>query len=104
MNPLKIIVVTATLLAGASAAYASPHTSHGGINALSALSDARYATVLKVNPGEASSLKIDTDTASLQALIRQNHAISATVAAQGYTPSDIIGITGTGSNITLYAL
>ncbi|MDB5528709.1 MAG: hypothetical protein JWR51_1812 [Devosia sp.] len=104
MKTLKIIVLTATLLAGATAAYASPHSDRGGINALSALSDAQYATVLKVNPGEARSLKIDTDTAALQALISQNHAISATIAAQGYAPSDIIGITGTGSNITLYAL
>jgi hypothetical protein len=103
MKNLKLIALTATLMIGASAAYANPADARGGFDALNSLTSATYANVETVTPAQAMTLKIDTDNASLQHYISSNKALAATLSAQGYAPSDVVGIDATGS-ITLYVL
>lgn len=105
MKTFKLIAVAATMLIGTSAvAFADPADAMGGIGALNALSDASYATVLTVNPTEARLLKADTDRDALQSRVGDNKYIVSTLAAQGYAPSDVVGISGNGNNVTLYVL
>ena len=101
---LKIIALATTLVAGASSVYASPFDAMGGIDSLNDLRDARIATVLTVNDAEARSLRIDTDTDALQARIGNNKALTNSLAAQGYSVGDVVGIDGSGVSITLYVL
>lgn len=103
MKMLKIIAVAATLVAGVSASYASPYNAMGGLMSLNSIDDARYATVLQVNAGEASFLAFDNDVASVQARVGNNPFLARTIAEQGYTINQIVGITGSGADLTLYA-
>ncbi|MET3899349.1 hypothetical protein ABIB57_003304 [Devosia sp. UYZn731] len=104
MKTLKLIALTATLMIGASAAYANPADAMGGYNALNALSDASYATIETVTPTDARFLKIETDNAALQNRVMSNKYVSNSLAAQGYSASDVVGISGSGTNVTLYVL
>lgn len=105
MKTFKLIAVAATMLIGTSAvAFADPADAMGGIDALNALSSASYATVLTVTPTDARFLKNMTDSAALQHRVGENKAIANTLAAQGYAPGDVVGISGNGNNVTLYVL
>ncbi|MDB5528708.1 MAG: hypothetical protein JWR51_1811 [Devosia sp.] len=104
MKTLKLIALTATLMIGASAAYANPADAMGGFDALNTLTDASYATIETVTPTDAQFLKIETDNAALQNRITDNKYITNSLAAQGYAPSDVVGISGNGTNVTLYVL
>ncbi len=103
MRFIKAISVAAVLVAGAGVANASPFDANAS---LQSLDEASYATVLTVNAGEARSLAIDVDTASLQARIKNNSAISRAVESQGFAVDQIVGIDSTndGASVTLYAL
>lgn len=102
MRIAKVVALAALISTGAVAAYASPFDATPSLNSLS---DAYSATVLPVTPGAAKSLKIDVDTASLQALIKQNPYLARTVEQQGYTIDQIVGLDAPNSdNVTLYAL
>ena len=103
MRFIKAISVAAVLVAGAGVANASPFDANAS---LQGLDNAYSATVLTVNPGEARSLAIDVDTASLQARIKNNSALSRAVESQGFAVDQIIGIDSTdnGTSVTLYAL
>ncbi|GLQ12370.1 hypothetical protein GCM10007913_43030 [Devosia yakushimensis] len=104
MKMFKIIAISTVLIAGAGAASASPFNANGGYTALNAIGTAQFANVQKVNAGEASSLKFDTDTAALQSRLSNNAQLTRAIEAQGYSVSDIVGIDGTSANLTLYAL
>jgi hypothetical protein len=103
MRFIKTFAVAAVLATSATAAYASPFDAN---ISLQSLSDARYATVLTVNPGEAASLKVDVDTAALQQRIMNNKALVRTIENQGFSVEQIVGIDAVDSEagITLYAL
>lgn len=104
MKMFKIIALTAVLATGATAVSATPFDAMGGVPALQALSQAQSATVLTVNPAEARSLKIDTDTAALQSRINSNQYLLQALTAQGYSASDVVGVGGGSTNVTLYVL
>lgn len=104
MKMLKVIAVTATLLAGVSASYASPFNAMGGLDALDAIDSASHATVLQVNDSEASFLRFDNDVASVQQRIRNNPYLARTVSEQGFTIDQIVGVTGSDTDLTIYAL
>jgi len=104
MNMLKVIAVSAALLSTAGAANAFPIYAQGGISALENLGQASYATVESVTAGEARALMIDTDNAALQARLNNNKALTTSLAAQGFAVSDVVGIAGSGANVTLYVL
>jgi len=104
MKMFKIIAVSATLLAGASAAYASPFNVMGGLNSLTSVDQAYSASVLTVNGGEADFLRFDNDVASLQARIKSNSILARNIEAQGYSIDQIVGVDGNETGLTLYAL
>ncbi|WDR07132.1 hypothetical protein PSQ90_06780 [Devosia rhodophyticola] len=104
MKMFKIIAVTATLFAGASAAYASPFNAMGGVDGLSMLSDATYATVLTTSAGDVPFLRSQTDTQALQQRIANNPYLAKSVHDQGYEITDVIGLDASGSSVTLYVL
>ena len=103
MRLIKAIAIAAILATPAGIAMASPFDANPS---LQSLDNANYATVLMVNPSEARSLAIDVDTAALQQRIKSNPALARTVAEQGFSISQIVGLdaTGAGTNVTLYAL
>ncbi|MBU1304328.1 MAG: hypothetical protein KKF33_02260 [Alphaproteobacteria bacterium] len=104
MNMIKIIALTATLVAGVSAASANPYNTMGGVNSLQAIQEASGATVLSINSNEAISLARDTDVASVQALVKNNKWLVETIERQGYTVDQIVGVSGEQNSLTLYAL
>lgn len=104
MKMLKIIAVAATLVAGISASSASPYNAMDGINALDAIGSATHATVLQADAGEASFLRIDTDVDAVQARIRNNPYLARTVVEQGFSIEQIVGVTGSETDLTIYAL
>lgn len=107
MNMLKTFAVSAVLLASVSTTFAaSPFDVMGGLGSLQSISDAQYATVLKVNDAEANSLRFDNDIASIQQRIKNNRFLVNTIAAQGYTVDQIVGIDASddGASITLFAI
>jgi len=107
MKTFNLIAIAAAMLVSTTAgAFADPTNSIGGVDALNALRSATYATVLTVNPTEAGFLMNDTDSAALQHRVAANTAIANTLAAQGYAPSDVVGIdgNGNGNSVTLYVL
>jgi len=102
MRTIKAFAVAALLATSAGASMASPFDANTSIQVLD---NARYATVLTVNPAEARSLAIDVDTASLQQKIKNNPALARTVIDQGFQIDQIVGLDARGStNVTLYAL
>lgn len=104
MRTIKAFAVAALLATSAGAAMASPFQVDSSVQVLD---DARYATVLTVNPSEARSLAIDVDTASLQQKIKNNPALARTVQDQGFQIDQIVGLDANGVDsaaITLYAL
>jgi hypothetical protein len=103
MRLFKTLTAAVIIASAAGAVSASPFNSQPSIDALS---DALYATVLPVNQGEAKALKIDVDTAALQAQIKNNRALSRAVEAQGYSVENIVGLDSLdgGAYVTLYAL
>jgi len=103
MRFVKAIAVAAILATSAGAAMASPFDAMGSVQSLD---DASYATVLKVNAGEARSLAIDVDMAALHQRIKNNPVISRSIQEQGFTVDQIVGIDGSdeGAGVTLYAL
>jgi hypothetical protein len=103
MRFTKTIAVAALLAtAAAGSAFATPYTAN---TSLEGLGNARYATVLTVNPTEAKALEISVDTASLQQRIQNNPALTRSVQDQGFSVDQIIGLDNTdGAAITLYAL
>ena len=104
MKMFKIVAVALTLAAGVSASYASPYNTMGGLDIVEALDTANYATVLTVNASEARSLSFDNDVASIQARVKNNPYLARTVAAQGFSIDQIVGIDGDDRNLTIYAL
>ena len=104
MKMLKIIAVTATLVAGVSASYASPYNAMGGIETLDAIGSATHAVVLQADAGEASFLRFDNDVDSVQARIRNNPYLARTVVEQGFSIEQIVGVTGNETDLTIYAL
>lgn len=104
MRFTKTIAVAALLATAAgTAAYASPFNTN--TTSLEGLSDARYATVLTVNPAEARSLAIDVDTTALQQRIQNNAALTRTIQDQGFSVDQIVGLDNVdGAGVTLYAL
>jgi len=102
MRTIKAVAIAALLATSAGAAIASPFDANASIQALD---NARYATVLTVNPSEARSLAIDVDTASLQQKIKNNPALARTVQDQGFQIDQIVGLDALNStDVTLYAL
>lgn len=103
MRLIKTLAVAALFASSAGAAMASPFEANG---ALQPLDEARYATVLKVNPGEARALAISVDTAALQQRVKSNPALARTVQDQGFAIDQLVGVDATrdGTNVTLYAL
>jgi hypothetical protein len=104
MKMLKIIAVSATLLAGVSAAYANPFDVMSGQFSLNSIDEARYATVIKVSDGAASYLAFDNDVASVQARIKNNPFLARTLADQGFSIDQVVGIEGSQTDLTIYAL
>lgn len=104
MKMLKIIAVAATLVVGVSASYASPFNVDGGLTSLNSIDDATFATVLTVNQSEASYLSFDNDVQSVQQRVSNNRYLARTVSDQGFTIDQIVGVSGSGTNLTLYAL
>ena len=106
MNMFKIAALTATLLAGASTATlaANPYDVMGSVDSLGSIQEAFGATVLKVNQNEAETLRFDNDVASVQARVKNNPRLLDTIARQGYTLDQIVGVSGTENSLTLYAL
>ena len=104
MKLLQIIAVAATLVAGVSASSASPYNVMGGLDTLEAIGSATHATVLSVDAGEARFLAFDNDVASVQSRIRNNPYLARTIADQGYTIDQIVGVQGSETNLTIYAL
>lgn len=103
MRLIKAVAVAALLATSAGAVMASPFDAMGSVQSLD---NANYATVLKVNPGEARSLAIDVDTAALQQRVKNNPALARTVVNQGFSIDQIVGLDASadGTNVTLYAL
>ncbi|KKB78743.1 hypothetical protein VW35_09535 [Devosia soli] len=102
MRTIKTFALAALLATSAGAVMASPFDANASIQALD---NARYATVLTVNPAEARSLAIDVDTASLQQKIKNNPALARTVQDQGFQIDQIVGLDARNStDVTLYAL
>ncbi|MET0436858.1 MAG: hypothetical protein ABW043_05135 [Devosia sp.] len=103
MRLIKAVAVAAILATTAGAAMASPFDARGSVQSLD---NANYATVLKVNAGEARSLAINVDTAALQQRVKNNPALARTVTDQGFTIDQIVGLDASqdGTNVTLYAL
>ncbi len=104
MSMIKPLALAALLATAATTVHASPFNAN---ISLDALSNARSATVLSVNQGEARSLSIDVDTAALQQRIKNNRFLSQSVMNQGYSIDQIVGIDASdesGSSVTLYAL
>ena len=97
------LALAALLTTGAATAYASPFNAN---STLQGLDDARYATVLTVDQGEARSLAIDVDVATLQQKIKNNMTLTRSVQDQGFSVDQIIGIDSdeNGAAVTLYAL
>lgn len=99
------VIATAALLAATSAgvAYASPFNANMSLNALS---DAYFATVLKVNASEARALAVDVDVAALQQRIKDNPFLTRSLMDQGYAIDQIIGLDSDsdGAAVTFYAL
>ena len=104
MKMLQIIAVAATLVAGVSASSASPYNAMGGLDTLNAIDSATHATVLTADDNEARFLAFDNDVASVQARIRNNPYLARTVAAQGFTIDQIVGVQGSETDLTIYAL
>ena len=104
MKMFKIIAITATLIAGASAASASPYNVMGGVEALGAIQEATTATVLKLNGGQDLSLRGDNDVASVQANIKNNKWLVDSIERQGFSIDQIVGVSGDQNSLTLYAL
>ena len=104
MKMLQIIAVAATLVAGVSAASASPFNAMGGLSTLDAIGSATHATVLSVDDGEARFLAFDNDVAAVQARIRNNPYLARTVVEQGYSIDQIVGVQGGETDLTIYAL
>lgn len=105
MKLLKIVALSATLLAGASSASlaANPYDVMDGVSSLSAIQEAFGATVLQVNQNEAAVLSFDNDLNSVQARVGNNHRLLETIR-QGYTLEQIVGVSGEQNSLTLYAL
>lgn len=104
MKMFKIIAVTATLLAGASSAYANPFSAMGGFESLNAIDNASYATVLKVEQGAADYLSFENDVGSVQQRLKNNPYLARAIAQQGFSIDDVVGVTGTDTDLTIYAL
>lgn len=104
MKLIKIITLAATLAVGVSAVNASPYDVMGGLKSLTSVSEAYNATVLKVDNSDGSFLKFDNDVASLQARIKGNGALVRNIEAQGYAIDQIVGVSGSDTDLTLYAL
>lgn len=104
MKMLKIIAVTAALVVGVSSSYAGSFNVVSGADALHAIDNASYATVLKANGSDSSFLLADNDVASVQQRIRNNPLLARTVVQQGFSIDQIIGVTGTDTDLTIYAL
>lgn len=106
MKLLKIVALSATLLAGASSASlaANPYDVMDGVSSLSAIQEAFGATVLQVNQNEAAVLAFDNDLNSVQARVGNNHRLLETIERQGYTLEQIVGVSGEQNSLTLYAL
>lgn len=102
MKIVKIIAIAATLVAGVSAANASP--ANASLSSFGALQDAYSATVLTVNQTEAQLLSIDRDVASVRANIQNNRALLRSIEAQGFSLDQIVGASGDQNSLTLYAL
>ncbi|MHA6299640.1 hypothetical protein [Devosia sp. CAU 1758] len=103
MNIIKTIALSAVLLGGVSAANASPFDNMNAFDSLLAIDSASSATVLSVSGGAASSLKYDNDVSSVQQRIMNNKRLLATVANQGFDIDQIVGVSGTENDLTLYA-
>lgn len=104
MKLFKIIALTATLFAGASAAYASPYNVMGGVESLSAIQEATTANVQKLGGGQELSLRGDNDIASVQANIKNNKWLVEAIERQGFSVDQIVGVSGEQNSLTLYAL
>lgn len=102
MKFIKIIALSAALVAGASAANASPFNSM--IDSLGSLQSAYTATVLKVNETEARLVGLDNDIASVRARIENNRPLLQSIQDQGFTVDQIVGVSGDQNGLTLYAL
>ena len=103
MRLFKAFAVAAVLATTAGSAIASPFDAN---ISLQALDDARFATVLSVNAGEARSLAIDVDTDALQARVANNRFLARAIESQGFSVDQIVGIDSSqdGASVTLYAL
>ena len=106
MNMIKIIALSATLIAGASTAAlaANPYDVMGSVSSLGSIQEAFSATVQKVNMSEANTLAFDNDVASVQARVKANPRLVETIERQGFTVDQIIGVSGKQTGLTLYAL
>ena len=104
MKIFTILATVATLALGATAVSAGPFDAKDNPAAFNALDTATFATVLAVNSSEAFALRFDNDVASVQARIKNNPYLARTVMNQGYTIDQVVGIDGSTSNLTIYAL
>lgn len=102
MKIVKIIALAATLVAGVSAANASPF--NGMLDSFGALQSAYGATVLTVNDSEAKLIGYDNDIASVRARIESNRPLLQSIQNQGFTVDQIVGVSGGQNDLTLYAL
>lgn len=102
MKIVKIIALAATLVAGVSAASASPFNSM--IDSLGSLQSAYSATVLTVNDTEARLIGYDNDVASVRARIQGNRPLLESIQSQGFSVDQIVGVSGDENGLTLYAL
>ena len=104
MKMFKIIAVATTLAIGASAVLAAPFDNNDTFTALNALDTATHATVLTVNSYEASELKFDNDVASVQSRLKSNPYLLRAITNQGFTIDQVVGVDGTTTDLTIYAL
>lgn len=102
MKFIKTIAITATLLAGVSAASAS--TLNSELNSFGDITSAQAATVLTVNDTEARLLRYDNDVAAIQARVQANPALLDTIQRQGFSVENIVGASGDQNSLTLFAI
>jgi hypothetical protein len=100
MTMLRIIALSAALLAGVSSTYASETMD---VDSLGAIQSAWGATVLTVNANEARFLAIDNDVTSVRARIMNNPHLLASIERQGFMLDQIVGVSGDETSLTLYA-
>ena len=102
MKFVQIIATAALLATGVSAANASVFNDTAA--SLGDIQSAQSASVLTVTDNEALLLSYDNDVESIRARVQGNRWLLETIERQGFTIDQIVGVSGSENDLTLYAL